>query len=161
MQQSMAQNADSKTLAGLAIGKLLRGLFDDWKERYDARDVLNQMAAMEENKRKEMLAYLEKTNPTQHRRMQEYLAKNDGTWGTWKNSPQPAPQTTSNTAAPTQAPQQSEFSGVNPNARAVQQTTQKLLGDTDFWQPWDNDRNWNKWGNLFSGAGWQQNGLRF
>ena len=37
MQQAMAQNADAKTLAGFAFGKLLRGIFDDWKERYTAR----------------------------------------------------------------------------------------------------------------------------
>ena len=41
MQQAMAQNGDAKTLFGFAIGKLLRGLFDDWKERYDARGIFD------------------------------------------------------------------------------------------------------------------------
>ena len=156
-QQAMAQKADANTMVGFALGKLLRGLFDDWKERYDARGTLNRMAEMDPNKRNEILAFLEKYNPPQHQRMQEYLAKNNGTWDGWNNSPQ-------NTAAPTiQTPQQ-DNSGVNSNARAVQQTTANLLGDTDFWtqrtQMTNTDDDWNKWRNLFNGVGWQ-NGLRF
>ena len=136
-QQAMAQKADPNTMAGFALGKLLRGLFDDWKERYDARGTLNRMAEMDENKRSEILSFLEKNNPTQYQRTQEYLAKNNGTWNGWGKSSQ----------APTQP-------------------TQKLLGDTDFWsqrtptEPWRDDENWNKWRNIFSGTGWQ-NGLRF
>ena len=181
-QQAMAQNADAKTLAGFAFGKLLRGIFDDWKERYDARGLLNRMAEMDPNKRNEMLDYLAQYNPAQHQRMQEYLAKNDGTWADWNNQTQSTPRisnptTPQTTVPPIQTPQQSEISGFNPNARTVQQTTKKLLGDTDFLnqrevttdEPWQDDANWNqyKWNSLDdalkslrNGMGWQ-NGLRF
>lgn len=36
-QLSMAKSTDPSTLAGFALGKLLRQGFDSWKERYDAR----------------------------------------------------------------------------------------------------------------------------
>lgn len=34
-----ANNMDWQTLLGFGVGRLLRGLFDDWKERYDARGI--------------------------------------------------------------------------------------------------------------------------
>ena len=47
-QQAMAQKADAKTLAGFAFGKLLRGIFDDWKERYTARGDLKALDNMKD-----------------------------------------------------------------------------------------------------------------
>lgn len=40
-QMAMAQKMDARTMAGFALGKLLRQIFDNWKERYDARGDLN------------------------------------------------------------------------------------------------------------------------
>ena len=36
-QMAMAQKMDARTMAGFALGKLLRQLFDNWKENFDAR----------------------------------------------------------------------------------------------------------------------------
>ena len=142
MQQAMGQKADADNLAGFAFGKLLRGLFDDWKERYDARGLLNDINAIEDpNKRTEAFANLEKNNPRQYQIAQGYMNNPNSKWAGLQQTP--------------------EVSGINSNARAVQKTTGKLLGDTDFLgQTWREDENWNKWGNLLNGVGWQ-NGLRF
>ena len=147
-QQAMAQKADANTMTGFALGKLLRGLFDDWKERYDARGLLNDVNALKDkNKQAEALANIEKTNPQQHQLMQDYINEDGSKWASLRQNP-------------------TEVSSINQNARAVQQAPTKLLGDTDFWsqrttsEPWRDDENWNKWRNLFSGTGWQ-NGLRF
>ena len=145
LQQAMGQKADAGNLAGFAVGKFLRGLFDDWKERYDARGTLNRMAEMNPNKRNEMLAFLEKNNPTQYQRMQEYLAKHDGTWDTWNKTPQPTSSTTAPTT-PTTTP------------------TKNLLGDTSSWTKYLPDTNtdykWD-WNKPLYEAGWQRNDLRF
>ena len=153
MQHAMAQNSDPNTMMGLALGRLLRGLFDDWKERYDARGLLNRMAEMDENKRAEILANLAKYNPTQYQRTQEYLAKKGGTWDTWQNPPQPAPQTADTTALVSQTPPTSDLSGINLNARARQPN---LLGDTDFWKQrvTTPENNWNQWSDVFKRVRW-------
>lgn len=156
MQQAMAQKADAKTLAGFALGKLLRGLFDDWKSRYDARGMLNRMAEMDPNARNKMLAFLEQNNPTQHQRMLDYLSKDKehANWAGLRESlaNTPAQQTAANTSA-SSAPQ-SEPS-VNLNARAVQQAPAKLLGDTNWAQePWNDKTNWDKWKTLTNVGGW-------
>lgn len=36
-QMAMANNSDWQTMAGLALGNLIRGGFDSWKENYDER----------------------------------------------------------------------------------------------------------------------------
>lgn len=147
-QQAMAQKSDAGTLAGFALGKLLRGLFNDWKERYDARGLLNDVNALKDkNKQAEALANIEKTNPQQYQLAQGYINEDGSKWASLQQNP-------------------TEVSGINQNARAVREAPAKLLGDTDFWsqrttsEPWRDDENWNKWRNLFNGTGWQ-NGLRF
>lgn len=156
MQQAMAQNADSKTLAGFAFGKLLRGLFDGWKSRYDARGAQNDRI-LDPNtppeERNKLLEQIGLDNPNRAERLMRQLGERGINVG---NIPQVnSPPTTSSVPAPqsqiSQPPQQSELSGFNPNARAVQAAT-KLLGDTDFLkqsettsEPWRDDANWNKY----------------
>ena len=180
-QQAMAQNSDAKTLAGLAIGKLLRGLFDDWKSRYDARGAQNDRILDPNTPPEERNKLLEQIGLDDASRA-ERLARQAGERGINVDYiPQVnSPPTTSGVPAPQsqipqapQTPQRPEIGGFNPNARAVQQATAKLLGDTDFWtqratetdtpqtQPWDDAANWDKWRNLLNGVGWQSNGLRF
>ena len=146
-QQAMAQKADANTMTGFALGKLLRGLFNDWKERYDTRGILNEIKARKEEDQAAALANLEKTKPQLYQLAQGYINEDGSKWANLRQNP-------------------TEVSSINQNARAVQQAPTKLLGDTDFWsqrttsEPWRDDENWNKWRNLFSGTGWQ-NGLRF
>lgn len=177
---AMVNNMDWRTLLGFGAGQLLRGLFDDWKANYNARGYAKEyLADLNPEERTEALSKLEQSNPDFYRRTLKYFDK----LGIGSSS---TPQTTSNTATPmtppaVQAQQQPEFSDVNPNARAVQQATQKLLGDTDFLKqrglitdeplrtsaPWQDDTNWNqyKWNSVDDAlkslrTGWQ-NGLRF
>ncbi|MBQ6298643.1 MAG: hypothetical protein IJK81_13345 [Selenomonadaceae bacterium] len=151
MQQAMAQNSDPNTMFGLALGKLLRGLFDDWKSRYDARDVMKGVANFKENDRNEFLSRLSATNPQQHQIIQKYLAKNGGNWDAWKNPPQ---TTSDTTALVNQTPPTSDLSGINLTARG--RTNSNLLGDIDFWKQrvTTPENNWNQWSNLFNRAGW-------
>ena len=178
---AMANNMDWRTLLGFGTGRLLRGLFDDWKANYNARGYVKEyLADLNPKERGEALTKLEQSNPDLYQHTLKYLDK----LGIDSSS---TPQNTSNIAAPITPPsvqtqQQPEFSGVNPNARAVQQATQKLLGDTDFLKqrglitdepfkltnaPWQDDANWNqyKWSSVDDAlkslrTGWQ-NGLRF
>ena len=134
-QQAMAQKADANTMTGFALGKLLRGLFDDWKERYNARGLLNDVNALKDrNKQSDALANIEKTNPQQYQLMQGYMNEDGSKWANLQqNSNQPTQKLLGDT----------DFWS--------QRTTS---------EPWRDDENWNKWRNLFSGTGWQ-NGLRF
>ena len=133
-QQAMAQKADASTLAGFALGKLLRGLFDDWKSRYDARGLLNDVNALKDtNKQAEILANLEKTNPQQYRLAQSYINEDGSKWADLRQNPP-------------------DVSGINQNTRAVQQAPVKLLGDTNWLnKPWADNANWDKWKSL---GGW-------
>lgn len=134
-QQAMAQKADANTMAGFALGKLLRGLFNDWKERYDARGLLNDVNALKDkNKQAEALANLEKTNPQQHQLAQSYIDEDGSKWASLRQ-------------APTQ-----------PTQKLLGDTD--FWSQRTTTEPWRDDENWNKWRNLFSGTGWQ-NGLRF
>ena len=144
-QQAMAQNADANTMAGFALAKLLRGLFDDWKSRYDARGILNEIKARKAEDQAAALANLEKTNPQQYQLMQGYINADGSKWASLRQTP---PQTT----------------GVNQNARAVQQAPAKLLGDTDWLKR--NDFNFSEYNSNSlddilrgTGAGWWRNGL--
>lgn len=149
MQQAMAQRADPSTLAGFAVGKLLRGLFNDWKERYDARGLLNDINALKDpNQRAEALANLEKTNSPLSQTAQRYLREDNGT--KWGNLAQPS------------APQ--AMPSVNPTAGAVKEAPAKLLGNTDWSK--GNDYNFSEYNSNTledmlkrAGAGWG-NGLR-
>lgn len=140
-QQAMAQKADAKTLAGFALGKLLRGLFDDWKSRYDARGVLNEIKSRKEEDQAAALANLEKTNPEQYRLAQGYINEDGSKWASLRQNPP-------------------DVSGINQSARAVQQAPAKLLGDTNWAQePWNDKANWDKWKTLTDVGGWGS-GLR-
>ena len=169
---------------GFAVGKLLRELFNDWKERYDARGAQNDRI-LDPNTppevRNKLLEEIGLSNPGRAERLRGQLAERgiiDGDTPQANLSPPisstPAPQ--SQILQLPQSPQQSGTSGINPNARAVQQATAKLLGDTDFLarrgmaedEPWRDEANWNqyKWNNADDvlkslQMGWQRNGLRF
>lgn len=136
MQQAMAQKADAKTLAGFALGKLLRGLFDDWKSRYDTRGVLNEIKSRKEEDQAAALANLEKTDPQQYRLAQGYINEDGSKWASLRQNPP-------------------DVSGINQSARAVQQAPAKLLGDTNWAQePWTDKANWDKWKTLTNVGGW-------
>lgn len=45
-QLSMAQKMSPDTMAGFALGRLLRGGFDQWKENYDKRGELKAQEAL-------------------------------------------------------------------------------------------------------------------
>ena len=84
LQQSIAalaaaQKADPKTMAGFALGKLLRQGFDTWKDNYDARgDINNRLMGMPEEQRNAELAEMEKLNPKRAAYVRQHLAKKLG-----------------------------------------------------------------------------------
>lgn len=124
----------------------MRGLFDYWKERYDARGDLNTIDNMKASEREEALARIAQNNPKRHQIMQGYINEPGSKWTDLRQNPAPQPGT----------------GNVNQNARVGQQATRNLLGDTDWpqKQPWQDNENWNKWKNPFNGVEWG-NGLRF
>ncbi|MBR0287461.1 MAG: hypothetical protein IJQ82_00630 [Selenomonadaceae bacterium] len=134
-QLAMSSQTNPQTLAGFGVGKLLRGLFDDWKGNYDARRFINdRLAGMNEQDRAEALKTLEQYNPDQYQRTMKYLDK----MGIGNISPQINSETT---------------------AQLSQQAVPKLLGDNPFSKtaveqininPWEDEYNWNKWStNIF------------
>lgn len=75
-QMLAAQKMDSGTMAGFALGKLLRSAFDDWKENYDARGDLNRlMEIADPQERARRWAFLQQVNPEQAARTQKYADK--------------------------------------------------------------------------------------
>lgn len=78
-QMAMAQKTSPRTMLGFAAGKLLRQLFDGWKERYDARGEVNDWLNTRTPEEIESeIAKISQTNPQRAEYMQKHLAKRRG-----------------------------------------------------------------------------------
>ena len=112
MQLAMANKTKPSTMAGYALGRLLRQGFDSWKENYDARDdIKNHLATLSEDELNQRMEELRRRNPHQADLYEKLLPR-------YRNQQPQAPE-----AAPAEPSQQ-----INPaySEQAVKQYAQNL-----------------------------------
>lgn len=111
---AMSNQTDPLTMAGFLLGNGLGGLGTKQKAKVDARgEQKESLFSASPEERQRLLADIEKSDPPFYQRLQ---ANPD--YADWFNNATPQP-----TIA------QPDLTGINPNARAVEQAMAGLLGD--------------------------------